>query len=238
MALQLKLKRGAVSADLNYLYLEDDTGNYDVTLNPGGYGAPNPLRNTLALFVYGYKYRKDTPDEAIIIGNLVPTTATNWLIPFSEDGYYYFRILGFPIYDIAASYVVNDLVYYATGYYKALDIITPGQDPINNPTLWEPITDLTTSEIFNNVSIYVGSSDQVINYRAKQCYQTQVQLEAEGCCDCHSKDRTKTKVYQKIFVHLNAAAFDCLQQKYPQADEELVYLAKYCETIQCQHCNC
>jgi len=237
--LQLKLKRGAVSSELDYFFLEDNTGTYDALTNTTGYGnlPANPERDDLALFVYGYKYRKDSADEAIVIPNSNPTTATNWQIPLAEDGYHYFRILGFPIYDLALTYAAGVMVYYNTRYYKSLDIIAATEDPINNPDLWLEITDLTTDEVYANTSIFVNYTDQVINYRAKQCYQEQVQLEAEGCCDCHSKDRTKTKVYQRIFVHLNAAAFDCLQQKYQQADEELVYLAEYCETIHCKHCH-
>jgi hypothetical protein len=240
MALELKLKRGAVSADLDYYYLEDNTGVYDADTNPTGYGGSNfTLRAELALYLYGYKYRKDSADEAIVISNLIPTTATSWQIPMSEDGYSYFRLLGFAIYDPASAYIADELVFYATGYYKSLDVVAPGQDPINNSTLWVALTtaDLISDAIYEHSSLVTGFTDQVVNYRAKQCYQVQVQLEAEGCCDCHSKDRTKTKIYQKIFVHLNAAAFDCLQQKYQQADEELVYLAEYCQTIQCKHCN-
>jgi hypothetical protein len=238
MPLQLKLKRGAVDSQLAYFLLLDNTGLYNVTTNPGGYGTPNPDRATLALYLYGYKYKKDVDDTPLNISNLDPTAVTQWQIPMPTDGYYYFTLLGFNIYDVLLPYAQGVYVYYAGGYYKSLDVIATGEDPINNPSLWEPVADLTSDDVSGNASVYTAFSDQVPNYRAKACYQEQVQLDAEGCCDCHDREQTKTKKYQKIFVHLNAASFDCLQQKYQQADAELMYLAEYCESIHCKHCSC
>jgi len=241
MPLELKLKRGAVDQNLVYFLMLDNTGVYDAVDNPGGYGAPNPERAVLALYLYGYKHNKSSDDTPIIIDNTAPPTVTQWQIPMFTDGYYYFKLLGFNIYDELLAYVADDMVYYATKYYIATDIIPigPGQDPLTNPTgSWTEVTDLTTEEVYNNASVHKTSSDQVVNYRAKACYQEQVFLDAEGCCDCHSREKTKTKTYQKIFVHLNAANFDCLQQKYAQADEELMFLSEYCKSIHCVHCKC
>lgn len=238
MALELKLKRGGVADDLSYVYIDDNTGNYEVTDNPGGFGAPNPLRNTIALYLYGYKYRPSSDDELLVFSQTAdPLTVSNWKINLTEDGYYYFRVLGIPIWDIATPYNVGDIVYDSSRYWIAIDVST-GLQPLNNPVEWEEIPDLTTDAIYTNTSIYTGSLDQVFDYRAKVCYQTQVQLEAEGCCDCHSKDKSKTKIYQKIFVHLSAARFDCLQQKYAQADAELKFLEDFCASVNCEHCNC
>lgn len=237
MALELQVKRGAIDNDLTYFFMEDNTGLHDAVDNPGGYGTVNPDRTDLALYATAYKYRAASDDEVIAINNDDPLNVSQWKVAMGEDGYYYFRVLGFNIYDSLLPYVVNDLVYYLTKYYKAIDVASPGEDPLNNPLVWEEIADLTASEIITNPTIYTVESDQVVNYRAKQCYQTQVELEAEGCCDCHSKDRSKVKIYQKIFVHLNTASFNCLQQKYAQADATLQYLAEYCASINCPHCN-
>ncbi len=241
MPLELKLKRGAVSGALDYFLMLDNTGIYDPTNNPGGFGdgLTNPLRANIALFLYGYKYRKDGEDQPLIIPNTIPVTVTQWQIPLSEDGYYYFQLLGFDVYDPFQAYALDVYVFYANNYYKSIDVAAIGQDPINNPLVWEKLGDLTTQAILDNTTVYKSAvSNQVLNYRAKACYQEQVQLEAENCCDCHSREQTKTKKYQKIFVHLNAASFDCMQGKYQQADEELMYLAEYCKSIHCKHCKC
>lgn len=236
MALELKLKRGAVLADLSEFIMLDNTGTYDPVDNITGFGTINPDRSTVALYLYGYKYRPTSDDELLVLDNSAdPLVVSQWSVPISQDGYYYFRMLGIPVWDAGVAYIVDDIVYHSSRYYKALDVST-GVDPLTDPLTWEEIPDLTTDEIFTNTSIYVVASDQVLNYRAKACYQTQVQLEAEGCCDCHSKDKSKVKIYQKIFVHLTASSFDCLQQKYPQADAELMFLAEFCESIACPHC--
>ena len=43
MALDIKLK-GVVSGDCDTMVITDVTGDYNVTTNPGGYGAPNPAK--------------------------------------------------------------------------------------------------------------------------------------------------------------------------------------------------
>lgn len=42
MALQLKLNKVSLSSDGTTLIVQDVTGNYNVSTNPGGYGTPNP----------------------------------------------------------------------------------------------------------------------------------------------------------------------------------------------------
>lgn len=46
MGLQLKLSKVSLSTDGTTLIVQDTTGDYDVSTNPGGYGSPNPVRPT------------------------------------------------------------------------------------------------------------------------------------------------------------------------------------------------
>jgi hypothetical protein len=234
MALIPALRRGAVDSGLSYFYLEDNTGVYNVTTNPGGYGTLNPARNTLALYVYGYKYRSTTP-EALTIGNTIPLTATQWQVPMGEDGYYYFTLLAIPIWDTVPTYTINTIVYYQTHYYIAIAIST-NQDPINNPTKWQLITDLTTTAIQTNPSIYYATFNTVVNYRGKVCLQTQTYLEAKCNCNCDDNNRSEVRPYQKVAVMIATAGYLCAQQKYAQADDELVALSQYCSTLNCEGC--
>jgi len=237
MALALTLAKGAVDADLAFFYITDATGTYNVNTNPGGYGAPNPLRNTLALYVYGYQYVADGDDTALTINNTTPDVVTQWQIDTTTDKYRYFKVLGIPIWT-TAPYVFDadnpPLVYYNSVYYKCLQNST-NLDPINNPAYWEVITDLTTAEIYANTTIHVGSFDLVTNWHGKQCYQSQMFLEAKDC-GCDGNNRAEVRPYQKIFVKLYTASLKCAQQQYAQADDLLVDLALYCETLNCEGC--
>lgn len=235
MAIELKLKRGAIASDLSYFMVTDNTGTYDATTNPGGYGAPNILRNQLALFVYGFKYMPNPDADTVltIVNNNDPENATSWQVNMSMDGYHYIRLVGFNIWSSLATYGVGDYVFYQTKYYRALSV-TLNQDPINNPLVWVEESDLTTDTIYEHASVYVYQLDTNIDFRARACYQIQVKNNARDNCNCNGvAPGPVVKPYMQIFVHLNAARFDCLQGKYPQADAEMQYLAEYCESIGC-----
>lgn len=237
MPLALTLSRGAVDADLGFFFITDNTGLYDVNNKPGGYGAPNPARNTLALYVYGYQHVSGNDDTVIAINNTIPATVTEWQINDTQDKYRYFKILGIPIWT-TSPYVFNvnnpPLVYYNAVYYKCLQNST-NLNPINNPLYWEPIVNLTTPEIYANTTIHVGSFDIVTNWNGKKCYQTQMFLEAKDC-GCNGTNRAEVRPFEKIFVMLYTAGLKCAQQQYIQADELLTELSLYCQTLNCDGC--
>jgi hypothetical protein len=237
MALEAKLKRGAIDADLAFFLVQDNTGNYDAVDNAGGYGTPNPDRVDLALYVYGYRYKKDSDDLLLLIDNSADATSvTSWQVPMTEDGYYWFRMLTFNVWNDATAFVANNLVYYAGAYYRALDAST-NEIPSVYPLKWELLSDadLISDELFEDANVVSSTTlDTVINSRAKACYQIQVKKHAKENCSCKGDvPGPVVQPYMKIFVHLNAAAFDCRQQKYAQADAELMYLKDYCASIGC-----
>jgi len=57
MGLQLKLSKVSLSADGTTLIVQDTTGNYNSTTNPGGYGTPNPVRATTLVQLRWKLYR-------------------------------------------------------------------------------------------------------------------------------------------------------------------------------------
>lgn len=234
MAISIALRRGAISDDLTYFMVEDNTGTYDATSNPGGYGAPNPERSELALFIYGYKYHKETADSALeIVNNLDPENAASWQVMMSEDGYHYIRVVAVPLWNGTTEYILGELKFYATKFYKATQTST-NLDPVNNPDYWTEVTDLTTDEVYENTSVYVHQFDTVIDSRGKKCYQLNLSKKAKDNCNCSGEmPGAVVQPYMRIFVHLNTAKFNCLQQKYALADDQLKYLSEYCDSIGC-----
>jgi hypothetical protein len=236
MALDLKLAKGTVDSELAFFHITDSTGAYSVT-NPGGYNTPNPARNTLALYLYGYEYRETVDDVLLVINNTIPLTVTEWQIDVTTDKYRYFTLLGIPIWTTAA-YTFNavnpPLVHYNSVYYKCLQSST-NLNPINNPLYWEVISDLTTAAILANTTIYTDRLDLVTNWNAKQCYQSQIFAEARDC-DCKGTNRAEVRPYQKIFVQIYAAGLKCAQGQYAQADDILTAVNEYCSTLNCEGC--
>lgn len=70
------------------LWLTDETGDYDATDNPGGYGAPNTARNEIAIFVIT-KYKATAGDTELQELPVDPETATQWQYnDIKGDGFY------------------------------------------------------------------------------------------------------------------------------------------------------
>lgn len=66
--------------------VEDSTGVYDVADNPGGYGAPNPERNTLGLVAL-IDYKATAGDETVVPTAFDGLLVTEILIPITKDGH-------------------------------------------------------------------------------------------------------------------------------------------------------
>ncbi len=56
MPLQLSLSRESLSSDFQNSYIHQDTGDYNVTTNPGGFGTPNPERSDIYVKIFGLQY--------------------------------------------------------------------------------------------------------------------------------------------------------------------------------------
>lgn len=78
------------------LYLDDLTGSYNVTTNPGGYGAPNTERTDLALILIA-KYKAIAADDYLTISSYDPEIVTEWTMPsITRDGHYEFKVYSVP----------------------------------------------------------------------------------------------------------------------------------------------
>lgn len=67
-------------------YVSDSTGDYDATNNPGGYGAPNPVRSDVA-WINVVQYMGLDETENIVIEAYNPLSAAQITIPITKDGH-------------------------------------------------------------------------------------------------------------------------------------------------------
>ena len=113
MALELK-RTFTQKADGTEVYIEvvAATGLYNVTTNPGGFGAPNPARNTLALIFYGF-HKKSDGDVVVAENTHDPLTVSQYTIPMAKDknGHLEGHIFALRIFDSIVNYVDGDIVY-------------------------------------------------------------------------------------------------------------------------------
>jgi hypothetical protein len=147
MALELKLAYSNVNdgSDCNTLVLDDDTGVYDMTTNPGGYqdegddGSGHPKRSELAVYTLLTKKNPESADADVDFTNVDSDadTATSWSIPITQDGWYRGQIIAVPVWDISAAYAVGQLVWYSDVLYRIIITTAAGETPVSSPTKYE-----------------------------------------------------------------------------------------------------
>lgn len=113
MALELKASTTQKS-DGTEIYIEvvDATGVYDVDTNPGGFNAPNPIRNTLAIVIYGV-HKTSTEDVELEFLPYSATTVESFTLAMEEalNGHSELTITALPIFDDEEDYEDDDVVY-------------------------------------------------------------------------------------------------------------------------------
>ncbi|WP_428743157.1 hypothetical protein [Tenacibaculum sp.] len=87
MALALKLLRTGINSVGSEMYLQDSTGDYILETNEGGWGVPNPERNSKALLVEAFLNKTAGP-VSVEVKEYDPETVDNFTLLTKEDGYY------------------------------------------------------------------------------------------------------------------------------------------------------
>lgn len=113
MALVLKGKV-TIKEDGTEVYIEflNATGTYDVTDNPGGFGAPNPARNSLAVIIYA-AHKLTTGDVDATVQNFNPLSVASFTISIdkTKNGVLFWNIFALPIYNSGNTYQDGDIVW-------------------------------------------------------------------------------------------------------------------------------
>lgn len=121
MALSLVIAKTGINADGTEITITDQTGVYDASTNPGGYGTPNPERTDLALFlrVFAKRYNKT---ETLESTNLTtdpdssdPLVVANWdcTLLSEKDSWIQATIYGLQLYAASTGllFEVGELCY-------------------------------------------------------------------------------------------------------------------------------
>jgi hypothetical protein len=95
-----------------YIEFLEATGSYDADENPGGFGAPNAIRNTLAVFLYAkHKLTSGDIDADIITNNPNTVSAFTINLTKSRNGVLQHIVFALDIFDDEATYSDDDVVY-------------------------------------------------------------------------------------------------------------------------------
>lgn len=157
MALKLLLTRAHITDDGETIEINDSTGTYDASSNPGGYGSPNLDRADYGLRMF--VLQKGSTGEVILTSTIqTPTsgtanTVTHWRFTNSKGGYHSYYLCAARKWRNGIEYKDGEIVWDdALGkFYEAIDDHTSHASDANlsisDSAHWNDIDSIYTTEV-------------------------------------------------------------------------------------------
>lgn len=178
--------------------LTNDTGDYNVSTNPTGYGTPNPAFAALAH--YAIIRKKNVNDVADAVQSLTAydeETAESFTCSRAIDGWYEGTLIDILIWT-AGTYASGYVVYYNGVIYQS-STSTTGTPGVSGD--WTVITDL--EDIEDAATVYTYAIGRTTAYDADTYWSKQIaQNSQRGLCGICDDDRQKSRL-DKIEFHLS-----------------------------------
>jgi hypothetical protein len=179
--------------------VKDITGDYHVSSNPGGYGAPNDLFTDFAHYVIMRKKGVGaTADVVLVVAANDPLTNLVFTAPRLTDGWYEAVKLNIRKW-LAGTYDAGTVRYYNGAIYVAQ--VNTSSTPGANAD-WAIETDLL--EIEENETIVITIAGKSTPYNGDVYYSKQIAANSmKGKCGICTDDRQKERI-DTIFLHIQA----------------------------------
>lgn len=253
MAFAIEIVKQLESTDCEYVLLSDQTGDYNVTTNPNGYGAPNPARNEVALFLVPRSYdsvegtNTDLAASTVQSGNDDPLNATQWVLATAQDGYYPCDVAWIFLDASLAGTPINtgDYIYDTTLnnlYRSTVDSNSTAPNVSLNDWILGSIEDAE----FDTFLVSSGQKSAVnitILCRAEDGYQkftaqiTKNILNNPNSTGCACLNRNQKK-WERLHVLYNGAIVLDQQNRYIEAADVIKALSDMIVDINCEDCRC
>lgn len=234
MALILRLKYDSTTADGLQFTILDNTGNYNASTNPGGYGTPNPDRSDIALFLRAFTKRFDGSDT-VTSTNIVatpndtdPVATASWVVEVTAQGWHQSNLYGLQLYDVATLLSVDELVWKADTEQIVRILTRTGSGPYTYTYAVAAEADLDNTD-------YTTAYTAVLN-----------SLVIPELCVCENKaiafyfttrEASDFTVYQNIDVLLKSISASFANQDYAGAQKKVEDVENKCDCLD-QTCNC
>lgn len=171
--------------------LVESTGNYNVTTNPGGYGAPNPAYADYAHYAIIRKKNVNmVADSVLVIDAYNPLSALQFAATRTVDGWYEGVKLNILVWT-AGAYPLGTVRYRAGVIYQVINVAgTSAQPPSAD---WAAVTDLTTIE--TNASLLATTKERDTAFTADAYWsQLMADLTQQGNLAIPDDDRDKKRM--------------------------------------------
>lgn len=237
MGVILNIVENSISTDGKYLNLTDNTGLYNVSDNPGGYGTPNPNKNQVAVILLANNKRQDEGDVLLTVQPYNPTVDYNYIVNIYKDGWYQIKSFGLRLYNLNTSFSITEAVYdSASGEIRKI-LTKTGVGPyvytyqIITPSDLDSATVITSTESILNTLVLVSLTeclalaDKNFFNGAGPLTNTTVMV-----------DDANFNQYLKIDTYLKSINYSFGFGNYTQAQLKVEQTEKLCTCI--DNCNC
>jgi len=222
MALQIKSKE-SLNASGSLLFVEflNATGTYDVDDNPGGFGTPNPARNTLAFFFVGY-HQKVSGDVVADVLASNPLTVSSFTINITRDvtGVLRYSILGIPIFVDGNVYPDGSIVYDNSNV--ANPII---KEMVDGDWVGITLNDAIGKDTVPQLNSFAFVIDEAIRYSNQLLKAKLLKLRSFVKGDCKDCDRDEYKTLDDRYDYVSGliivASNDFCAQAYNEAQQNI-----------------
>lgn len=239
MALELKIRKQSISNDCLTLIIDDQTGDYDVTSNPTGFGAPNPARVDMGLITF-LVAKRSTGDEFIALtpDDADPHLVVDWTATHGVDTIYKAIMYGVDNWDSGTTYALDEVVFNDADnlFYKSIQAANTNNTPASSPAWWEATTTFADFETAIEVDAQANCFFDEF-YIFEDC-NTEVCLNRKLLsANCACQDPAALGPHRKIQLKLEGALINFGLTNYTKAQEQLEDASTTCAN-DTSNCNC
>lgn len=235
MSLIIVATKTSVSSDCATTVITDSTGSYSISTNPGGYGAPNQARATLALKVC-FSLRSSSGREPIAIDSYNAFTASTWSATITEDGWYEIYFFGCLAWSNAITYAANYIAYDSSTdkFYKSLQAANLNH-AVSDATWWIATTDVedfAAAVALSQANTYETTTNYVELCRSLKC---EAKMLVNAGCGCEGTSNGMDQ-YEKVRLKVETVVIHEANQNFTEAQEIVEQLQAICSNM--VDCNC
>lgn len=230
--LQLKtaVTRNSSGSEL-YVEFLNATGVYNAGTNPGGFGAPNPERNTLAVIFYGnFKISTGDVEATPLPYDALTVTSFTLAIDRSKNAHLNHYIFALPIFDDGGTYEEGDIV------FNNENPSAPLIQKLNSEDEWETITaaDLIGEEVDQKeTNSFITPEAEAFVNELSALRLSKLRALIEGKCGKDEYEPTRNS-YDYVDSLLEGAILDFCSGAYAEAELKLEEIFAYQDSYNAQ----
>lgn len=242
MALVINIVKDSINDSGTELYLRDDTGAYEVSDNPGGYGTPNPERDELALILIATNKRDGENggegDVECVVQSYDPVSASTFTVTLYKDGWYQVKTFGLRLYDVNTSFSLTEATYDVSSQTIRKIATKSGSGPYTYTYDIIEKEDLDESSV---ITLYSAVLNSLVIPGICKCYSSSNKNFFDAVSPVGNKtvikDEPTFETYLKIGAYLKSIVDSFCFGSYTQAQLKVEQVEKICSCID-DNCSC